>query len=311
MHHLVGRRAAVEGAGVGVLEDDHAARLDSRVVGVDGDGGEIGEAHVRNEAGALVDLQQRLLAVLPFGDAHFAGEQAGLDPHVGQRLGETEGPTPHPAVFARLGRDAAAHVVVALFLGAALVDGRKGEIACEAAGGRAGVDPGEFERDQGEHEVFRAFDKTALQGVHEAGGDPGGVVGLEQFVLLRSPFVTIPCPPCHQPGDEAARDPARGLNEHLEIVPVLITPHDLAHVVTGQGSECLAGFGGSGRFHGIWGRLISGRRSKQRDDRKRIPQDRQRESRRKAVSAPDVHLEDKKENDIFRLGQSRLRKQAS
>ena len=50
-------RAAVEGAGVGFLQNDHAAALDARVVGVDGGGDEIGEAHVGDEAAALVDLQ--------------------------------------------------------------------------------------------------------------------------------------------------------------------------------------------------------------------------------------------------------------
>ncbi len=114
------------------------------------------------------------------------------------------------------------------------------------------VDPGELERDQGEHEVFRTLDKAALVGIHETGGDSGVVVGFEQFVLLGSPFVTVPGPLCHQTRHQAAGDPARGLDQHLEVVPVLVTPHDLANVVTGQGSEGLAGLGGSGRFHGIW-----------------------------------------------------------
>jgi len=61
VHHLLGGRAAVPGAGIAFLEDDHAARLDAWVSGVDRGGHEVGVAHVGDEAAALVDLQERLL----------------------------------------------------------------------------------------------------------------------------------------------------------------------------------------------------------------------------------------------------------
>ena len=243
MHHLVRGGAAVEDAGVGIFDDDHAARLDARVGGIDGDGGEVGEAHVGDEPGALVDVEHGFLAFLPLGDLHLAAEQAGLDADVRQRLGEGERAAPDLAVVTRLRRHALAHVVVALLLGAALVDGREREVAGEGAGGGAGVDPGELVAQEREDEVLRALDEAALVRVHERGGDAGGVVGGEELVFLGRPLVGV----ARALGDElrhdAAGDAAGGLHEHLDVEAVAEAPHDLAHVVTGQGLEGGAGLG--------------------------------------------------------------------
>ena len=160
---FAGGRAAVEGAGVGLFEDHHAGALDARIVGFDGGGHEVGEPHVGDEAAALLDLEHGLLALVPLGDAHLAAEHAGLDADVGDGLGEAEGAAPRLAVLAGLGGGAAGHVVVALLGGAAFVDGGEREASGQAAGGGAGVHPGEFERDQRQRQVLGTFDEAALR----------------------------------------------------------------------------------------------------------------------------------------------------
>ena len=151
-----------QSAGVGFFEDDHATALDARVVGIDGGGDDVGEAHVGDEAAALVDLQHRFLAVLPLGDAHLAAQHAGFDADKRDRLGEGEGGADLLAVFAGLGRSGQRHVVGALLRRAALVDGGEAEVAGQAAGGGAGIHPGQLEGDQGQGEVLRAFDEAAV-----------------------------------------------------------------------------------------------------------------------------------------------------
>ena len=76
VHQLEGRRAAVEHARVPLLQDDHAAALDALVGAIDRGRHEVGEVHVRDEPAALVDLQHRLLAVLPLGNPDLARQHA-------------------------------------------------------------------------------------------------------------------------------------------------------------------------------------------------------------------------------------------
>ena len=118
-----------------------------RIVGIHGGGDDVGKAHVRDEAAALVHLQHRLLAVLPFRDAHLAGEHSGFDADERNRLGQRKRRAHLLAVFARLERRGAGDVFFALLRRAALVNRREAEIAREAAGGRAGVHPRQFKRD--------------------------------------------------------------------------------------------------------------------------------------------------------------------
>ncbi|KAF5038846.1 hypothetical protein DSECCO2_550040 [anaerobic digester metagenome] len=232
--HLERGRAAVEQAGVGLFQDDHARGLDARVGGVHGHGGEIGEVHARDEAAALVDLEHGLLAFLPGIDSHLADEHAGVHADVGQGLGQAERAAPGGLVR---GRGAQAHVVVALFGGAALVDGRQGQVARQGAGGRAGVHPGQFEGDQGQGHVLGPLDEAALVRVEEDGGDAGLVEGGEQLVFLLVPFVGVARALGHQPGDQSPRHGAGGLDGHLEVEAVRETPHDLPDVVARKGAE--------------------------------------------------------------------------
>ena len=141
MDEFLGRRAAVELAGIRFLQNDHATALDARVIGLHGGGDDIGEAHVRDEAAALVHLQHRLGAVLPLGHAHLAGQHAGLDADEGDRFGERKRGVDLFAVFSRFHRRSPANVSGFLLRCAALVNGRQPEIAGEAACGGAGIHP--------------------------------------------------------------------------------------------------------------------------------------------------------------------------
>ena len=221
--------------GVGLFQDDHAGALDARVVRFHGGGHEVGETHVGDEAAALFHLQHGLLALFPFGDPHLAAEHAGFDAHVGDGLGEAEGAAPGLAVFPGLGRGGERHVTVALLLGAALVDGREGEAAGQAAGGGAGVHPGQFEGHQRQRQVLRPLDEAALGRVHEHPGDAGFVEGLEQRLFVRRPLMGVAGARSHQPGHRSARHGADGLHQHLQVVAVGEAPQNLPDVVAGQG----------------------------------------------------------------------------
>ena len=94
VHQFARGRAAVEGAGVGLFQDDHAGALDARVVGFHRRRDEVGEPHVGDEAAALLHLQHGLFAFLPFGHAHLAAEHAGIDADVRDGLGEAERAAP-------------------------------------------------------------------------------------------------------------------------------------------------------------------------------------------------------------------------
>ena len=235
MDELLGGRAAVEDAGIAFLQNDHATALDARVVGIHGGGDDVGEAHVGDEAAALVHLQHRFAAVLPFGDAHLAGQHAGFDADKRDRFGERERGADLLAVFARFHRRGAGDVFGALLRRAALMNGREAEIAGEAARGGAGVHPGQFERNQRQRQVFRAGDETALFRVEKRGGDAALVEMREQAGLFRRPLVRIAPAAGDEPGDRPARHAARRLHEHVQFVTIGEAPHDLADIVAGQG----------------------------------------------------------------------------
>ena len=64
MHHLARRRAAIESPRITLLQNDDAASLDLLVGRLHRRGDEVGEAHVGDEASALIHLQHRLFARL-------------------------------------------------------------------------------------------------------------------------------------------------------------------------------------------------------------------------------------------------------
>ena len=186
MHHLARRHAAVVDARVGLLEDDDAAALDPRVVGVDRGGREVGEAHVGDEPGALLHLEQRLPALRPLGDADLAAEQAGLDADVGQRLGQAEGAAPdlavsRPAGAARSGSCSGRAAPACPVRGWAR--GRGCRPGCRWRRRRRPRTSSRATRDSAR--FFGPSMKPPCCGIHEAGGDAGLVEGLEQLGLLR------------------------------------------------------------------------------------------------------------------------------
>ncbi len=81
VNEFLGRRAAVPYARIAFFQNHHATALELGVVGFDGGRDDVGETHVGDEAAAFVHLQQRFPALLPFGDAHFARQHAGLHAH--------------------------------------------------------------------------------------------------------------------------------------------------------------------------------------------------------------------------------------
>ena len=100
-----------------------------------------------------------------------------------------------------------------------------------------GIHPGKFEGDQGQRQVLGPFDKAAVFGVQEGGGDAALVEGRQQAGLFGRPLVGVARALGDQPGDRAARHGAGGLDEHGQVITVGEAPHDLAHVVPGQGLE--------------------------------------------------------------------------
>ena len=243
---LLRGRPPVVRPGIGLLEDDETGGLDARVAGVDRGGDEVREPHVRDEPAALLDLEHRLLPLLPLRDAHLPGEHAGIDADVGDGLGERERGAPGPAILAGLRWRGERHVVAHLLRRAALVDRRQPQEPGERARRGARVDPGELERGEREGEVLRPRDEAALLRIHERRGDAGRVVVGEELVLALGPLVFVPPTLRHEPRDRAARDAARRLNQHLQVVPFREAPHELSDVVAGERLERL-GVGLQGR----------------------------------------------------------------
>ena len=214
---FLGGRAAVPNSRIAFLQNHHATALESGVVGLDGGGDDIGETHVRDEAAALVHLQQRFLPVLPFGDAHFAGQHAGFDADERNRFGQGEGGAHLFAVFPGLERGGVGNVFGALLRRAALVNRRQAKIARQAACGRARVHPGQLKRDQRQRQVLRPGDEPAVFRIQESRRDAAFVEVRQETGFCRRPFVRIAAAVGDQPGDRPARDPARSLHQHLQI----------------------------------------------------------------------------------------------
>ena len=241
--------AAVPGARIPFLEDDHATALDALIVGVHGGDDHIGEPHVGDEPAAFLDLQHGFPSVLPFGDADLAGEHARFDAGEGQRFGEREGGADLPAVFPRFDGRGASEVRRALRGGAALVDGREAQVAGQAAGGGPGIHPGQFKSDEREHKVFRPGNVPAVLGIEECRGDPAFVEGGQERGLFGRPVVGIAGAARDQPRHRPARHAPGGLHEHLQFVFVRKAPQDLANVISGQRLECQRQFCFNKSFH--------------------------------------------------------------
>ena len=179
----------------------------------------------------------RLAAFLPFGDAYLAGQHAGFDADERNRLRERKRGADLFPVFARLQRRGRGDVFGALLRGAEFMNGREAEIARQTARGRAGVHPGQLKRDQRQHQIFGPATKSALLRVKERGRDAALVKVREQCGLVRRPFVRIAAALGDQPRDRPARDVARRLDEHVQLIAVGKAPHDLADIIAGQGLE--------------------------------------------------------------------------
>ena len=180
VYQFAGRRAAVEHAGIGFLDDHDAGTLDAIVAGVHGGGHEVRKSHVGDEAAALFHAQQRLFAVRPLLHAQLSIQDAGIHANVGNRLGEAERSAQRLTVRSGCWRDRERHVVGSLFGSAALVDGGQRQASGEAAGSGSGVNPRQFKRGQRQRQVLRSGQVAALFGIHEYRGDAGLVEGLEQ-----------------------------------------------------------------------------------------------------------------------------------
>ena len=240
--HLLGRRAAVVEARVGLLQDDHAAALDARVVGVDGGGDEVGETHVGDEAAALVDLQDRLLALFPLGHADLAAEHAGIDADVGQRLGQGEGAAPDLAVLAGLRRAGQAHVMVDCSGVPRSWIGARARLPARVPVAAPPSTQASSKATSARARFLGPSMKPPCSGSMKTAVMPASSNSLEQLGLVLGPFVGVALALGHQRGPPAPRATERvGLHDHLQVVAVGEAPHDLAHVVAGQGAQSLHG----------------------------------------------------------------------
>ena len=124
------------------------------------------------------------------------------------------------------------HVVSTLLGRAALVNGRQGQTACQAGGCGAAIHPAQLEGRQSQRQVFGSGDESALLRLHEGGGDPGVVEGLEQLGLGRGPLMGVAIAGGHQARHGSAGHGAGRLDEHLQVEAVGESPLNLAHRVT-------------------------------------------------------------------------------
>src|ERR1019366_4340782 len=99
MDQLFGCCSRIEDAFVGVLKNDDATAFDLRIVRCHSSGDKVCECDVGDEAPALVDLQPRLLAIFPFGNADLSVEHARVDADVRNGLGEHKRSAPRLALF--------------------------------------------------------------------------------------------------------------------------------------------------------------------------------------------------------------------
>ena len=228
-------RAAIPDARIAFLENDHATALDAF-------GSSESTAAVTTLAKPMFVMKRPRLSTCSSGSwpsFHSAtrtlpASMSGFDADERHRLGERERGADLLAVFAGLQRRGGGDVFCALLRRAALVNGRQAEIARQAAGGRAGIHPGQFKRDQRQRQIFRPGDKPAVFRVQKRGGDAAFVEVREQAVFSRRPFVRIAAAGGDEPGDRPARHATCGLHEHLQFVTVGEAPHQLADVVPGQ-----------------------------------------------------------------------------
>ncbi len=155
------------------------------------------------------------MAVLPLGNANFAGEHSGLNPGERDRFGKRKCGADLLAFLTRLERRGAADVFGALLRRSALMNRRQTQIARKAARGSPGVHPRKFERNQRQREVLRPGDEAALLRVKGRGGDATLVEVLKQSRFRRRPFVRIASAVRDDTGDRPARHGAAGLHEHV------------------------------------------------------------------------------------------------
>ena len=231
MHEFAGLRAAVELAGIGGFDYDHARGFDAIVAGVCGDRDVVADFYVCYEAAALLHAYERFFAVFPFRHAHAPGKDARVHAHVGKRLCEGEGAAPCLAVLARLGGSAERHVALLLLGGSLFGDWAEREIVHEGCRGGAAVDPRDFVGKEGKRKILRPFDYSAAFGVERRGRHARGVKSFEHGILLWRPVVRGALAVGHEPRNERPRHLARAGHRHLYVVAILESPHDLADFV--------------------------------------------------------------------------------
>jgi hypothetical protein len=137
--------------------------------------------------------------------------------------------------------------VVALFGGAALVDGGQGQATGQTAGSGARIHPGQLESHQGQRQVLGPFDQPTLLGIEENSVMPDASKCSRRALLGGGPGVGVAGAFGDQARHGTARHRAGGLHQHLEIVAIGETPLDLPDIVAGQCAQCVEfSFGYSG-----------------------------------------------------------------
>ena len=238
MDELLRLRATVELAGIGGLDNDHAAALDAVVAGVGGNGDVVADGDVRDEASALLDANHRLFAFFPLGDGDASAQDARIDAHIGQRLGERERTAPRLA--GGIARRTERHVALLLFRRAQFRDRPHRKVVHEGRRGRAIVHPRRFVGKERHREVARSLEKPAVGHFKPGGCLPGGIEGIEHRLLLCGPVVRGALAVGDQAGHHAACHGTCAGDGHLDVVAFGIAPHDLAHFVAGEHFHCRA-----------------------------------------------------------------------
>ena len=113
------------------------------------------------------------------------------------------------------------------------MDGGEAQVARQAAGGRAGIHPGKFKRDQCEGQVFRTFQKAPILCVEEGRRDPAFIKRRQEAGLFSRPFVGVARPFRHEASYRSTSYGAGSLDQHGQVIAVGETPHDLPQIVSG------------------------------------------------------------------------------
>ena len=235
MNHFSRHRPAVKNAGIALFENHHATALDALVAGIHRRRNKIRKADIGNETAALFHLKDGLFSRLPVDDSNLAVEHARIHTHIGDGFGQTECSPPGLAIFPGLRRSRKFHVVTLLLRSAPLMNGSQRQATSQTRRCSASIHPGQFKRNQRQHEILGTREQSTLFRIHEHRRDSRGIEGFEQLRFRISPLVRVSPAAGHQTRNRTARHLPGRLHQQLQIVAIRKSPQNLPPCI---GRQC-------------------------------------------------------------------------